>query len=95
MSGGHFNYNQHRINDIVTEIEHLIEQNEDKSLDEYGMTRGWGFSDATIACFKNGLKALRIAEVYAQRIDWLVSGDDGEESFHHRLAEDLDELEGK
>jgi hypothetical protein len=30
--------------------------------------------------------------VYAQRVDWLVSGDDGEESFITRLAEDLKEL---
>lgn len=35
---------------------------------------------------------MKQAEVYAQRIDWLLSGDDGEESFHERLKEDLDKL---
>ena len=39
--------------------------------------------------FKNAVLALRIAEVYAQRVDWLLSGDDGEESFLKRLKEDL------
>ena len=35
---------------------------------------------------------LKQAEIYAQRIDWLLSGDDGEESFHERLKEELEEL---
>lgn len=45
--------------------------------------------------FKKGLKILKTAAVYAQRIDWLLSGDDGEESFKERLKEELDELESK
>lgn len=45
--------------------------------------------------FKRGLKILRTAAIYAQRIDWLLSGDDGEESFKRRLKEDLDKLESK
>ena len=43
--------------------------------------------------FKNGLKILKTAAIYAQRIDWLLSGDDGEKSFKERLKEELDELE--
>jgi hypothetical protein len=27
----------------------------------------------------------------AQRVDWLISGDDGEESFHQRWKEELGE----
>lgn len=45
--------------------------------------------------FKKGLKILKTAAVYAQRIDWLLSGDDGEESFKERLKEELNELESK
>lgn len=45
--------------------------------------------------FKKGLKILRTAAIYTQRIDWLLSGDDGEESFKERLKEELDELESK
>ena len=85
MSGGHFNYDQYRIAQIADEVEHLIETSG---------TNDWrGFSEATIEQFRKGLQALRIAEVYAQRIDWLVSGDDGEDSFHRRLADDLGKLE--
>ena len=38
---------------------------------------------------RKGLILLRKAEVYAQRIDLLLSGDDSEERFHERLKEDL------
>lgn len=44
---------------------------------------------------KKGLVALKVAAIYAQRIDWLLSGDDGEESFKRRLKEELDELDSK
>lgn len=50
------------------------------------------YPDDVIEKFKEGLDILRKAQIYAQRIDWLVSGDDGEESFHKRLKEDLDKL---
>ncbi len=36
---------------------------------------------------------LRKAEIYAQRIDWYLAGDDGEESFMERLKDELDALE--
>lgn len=45
--------------------------------------------------FKKGLEILKKAAIYAQRIDWLLSGDDGEDSFKRRLKEELDELESK
>lgn len=43
--------------------------------------------------FKKGLYYANRAYIYAQRIDWLVSDDDGEESFLERLKMDLEELE--
>ena len=85
MSGGHFEYNQHRIRDIADEVEHLIKINGEKK--EY--------PPEVIEKFKEGLDILRKAEIYAQRIDWLVSGDDGDETFLERLKEDLDNLASK
>jgi hypothetical protein len=41
---------------------------------------------------KEGIEALKRAQIYAHRIDWLLSGDDGEESFLRRLEEELNEL---
>lgn len=50
------------------------------------------YEERTLEEFRNGIEALRKAQIYAQRIDWLISGDDGEDSFHERLKEELDEL---
>ena len=49
--------------------------------------------DEIITEFKNAYEVLRKAEIYAQRVDWLLAGDDGEESFMERLKQDLDALE--
>ena len=41
----------------------------------------------------NGLDYLNLAEIYTQRLDWLFSGDDGEDSFFERLEEELEKYE--
>jgi hypothetical protein len=92
MSGGHFNYDQNRISQIAVEIENVIYYNDDETPDEYGGTKGHGYSAETITEFKNAIRALETAYVYAQRVDWLLSFDDGEESFHERLASDLKQI---
>lgn len=86
MSGGHFDYIQHRITDIIESVEEIIKNNK---TNEY-----YNYKYQTINEFKSGLEFLKIAQIYAQRIDWLVSGDDGEESFHRRLREDLEKIYG-
>ena len=43
----------------------------------------------------NGLGYLNLAEIYTQRLDWLFSGDDGEDSFFERLEEELEKYERK
>ena len=94
MSGGAFDYLQYRIHDIVERIEEEISHNTEKP--EYwwgGEWKGQVYTDDTIAEFKKGVELLMKAEVYAQRIDWLISGDDGEESFHERLKEDLEKAD--
>lgn len=93
MSGGKFDYNQYRIGYIVDEIEQLIRYNDSDEVDDYGHKRSYGYPVEIIEEFKVGVALLKKAQIYAHRIDWLVSGDDGEDSFRERLAEDLQELE--
>ena len=88
MSGGHFDYKQHYISDIAYDIEKLIKLNSTE--DEHGYKNE--YSDETLLRFKEAIKCLKIAETYVYRIDWLVSGDDGEETFHRRLKKELEEL---
>jgi hypothetical protein len=93
MSGGRFDYSQYRISQIAEDIETVIFNNNDDTLDEYGDTRGRHYNDEVIARFREAVKALRVAYVYAQRADWLLSGDDGEDSFITRLDAELAGLE--
>jgi hypothetical protein len=108
MSGGRFNYDQYKIGYIADDIEHEIEKNgkpktRQELKDEHWHDDDWykkypedlchyKYPDEVIERFKLAVKYLRIAEVYAHRIDWLLSGDDGEESFIERLDEDLRKL---
>ena len=93
MSGGYFDYYQYHINDIAASIQKVIDDNDSEQTDEYGNPFSYRLSDKTISEFKNAVAILRRASVYAQRADWLLSGDNDEESFHDRLAEDLSEIE--
>jgi hypothetical protein len=104
MSGGRFDYNQFQLVRIAEDIEHELERQGTKKPKE----ELWGSSDyykenpnETVFYtypqdiqeeFKKAVQLLRQAYVYAQRIDWLLSGDDGEDSFRERLKEDLDKL---
>ena len=89
MSGGHFQGNQYRIQSIIDEIEDIILKNDAPELDSYGYRIGYGYPPEIIEKFEEGLEYLTKAQIYAQRIDWLVSGDDGEETFLKRLKHDL------
>ena len=100
MSGGHFDYKQHNIDDIANEIEQMLERQgklipkDDLYLDEeylkkfpeerYYIT----YSKEIQEKMREGIKHLKISSIYAQRIDWYLSGDDGEETFLERLDND-------
>jgi hypothetical protein len=93
MSGGHFEYQQYRIEDIAQSIEELIKSNDDESLNEWGYRRGHGYSTETIEKFKIAVDTLEKAAIMAQRVYWLVSGDDvGEDSFHQCWDEELKQI---
>ena len=93
MSGGHFEYKQYTINSIVESIDAIIANNDNESLDEFGYKIGYGYSKDTIEKFKTAVHTLKKAAIMAQRVDWLVSGDDGEDCFHRRWEKELNELE--
>lgn len=48
-----------------------------------------GYRFQTLQQMKRAVKTLRKAAIYAQRADYLLSGDDSEESFMARLISDL------
>ncbi len=104
MSGGAFEYKQNQVRYIAEELEEIIERQGKEREGDDRWSDSWGeqypeyklyevFSEEVAEEFKKGIKALKIAYVYAQRIDWFLSGDDGEESFLRRLKEELDKIE--
>jgi hypothetical protein len=108
MSGGAFNYDQYKIGYMVDQIEEVVVKNGVEKTPEDLKEEGWRdpdwykkypedlfhykYPDEVIEKMKEGIEVLKRAQIYAQRIDWLLSGDDGEESFLRRLEEDLNEL---
>ena len=92
MSGGTFNYAQYRIEWEIAERlwqEIISNKKSDESELESGALEEHRWSDETIVEFYKAMEALRRAYVYAHRIDWLIACDDGEDTFHRRLQDDL------
>lgn len=85
MSGGHFDYKQHCISDIIEQLEYEIKRNNMKGVNEFGDPISYGLSQQTINFFKTTIKKLK--EVYEDvyKIDYLLSGDDSEDTFLHNL----------
>lgn len=99
MSGGHFDYKQTYLTDIAESIQKVIDNNLKEVKNEDRWHEVWDdriyyydYPEEVIAKFKEGVELLLKAQVYAQRIDWLLSGDDGEQTFLERLSEDLNKL---
>lgn len=99
MSGGHFDYKQNQIEHIVDSIQRTIEENKKEVKDSDRWHEVWDdriyyydYPDEVIEQFKIAVHKLREAKIYATRIDWLLSGDDGEQTFLERLKKDLENL---
>ena len=102
MSGGKFAYEQYKIRQIWEEIqEELDKQGQEKQVQFYEKEYYEKYPEARFEevyredvqkIFKDGIESLKKAEIYAQRIDWYLSGDDGEDSLVSRLKSDLDKL---
>lgn len=111
MSGGRFNYDQYKIGYIADEIEKYIERNgrpktREELKEESWRTKEWyekypedlnhyKYPDEVIEKFKEAVRILRMAQIYAHRVDWLLSGDDGQGSFLRRLQEELEKVKAQ
>lgn len=91
MSGGRFDYIQYRISQAADEVNQYIRRCESDERDEYGYKPE--YSPETLQKFRECELTLRKASVMLHRVDYLASGDDGEDSFHSRLDKELSELD--
>jgi hypothetical protein len=107
MSGGRFDYREYVFDDIAHQIEHEIKINGKSKTPEELKEESWRdaewytkypedlnhykYSDEVINEFAEAVAILRMAAIYTKRIDYLLSGDDGEETFLKRLYAELKE----
>ena len=88
MSGGYFDYKQYAITGVIEELEECLAKGDDEFYHVDDIER-----------FRNevgkAIYYLNKAQVYTQRIDWLLSGDDGEGNFYERLEEDLSKIKDR
>lgn len=90
MGGGYFEYQQYHIQDIIDKLEETkVKIENDEEYYEYDRKQ------ELLQKISNGLTHLNLASIYTQRLDWLFSGDDGEDSFFERLEEELEKYERK
>ena len=98
MSGGHFDYKQHHIDDIICEMETVIRNNnkENDSLEYFGeYDQNHNLSPEVIVEINKAIVFLKLGKIYTHRIDYLLSGDDSEESFFKRIEEDLNKYKNE
>lgn len=80
MSGGHFDYVQYLIKQAANDVHAEINDNFKK--DEYGYCNN--FSKETLEKMKICMKTLHDAANMLERVDYLICGDDSQETFHLR-----------
>lgn len=84
MSGGHFSSSPYYILDITEELkDEVVDQSQYEE----------GYSEATLDEFYRAVDLLEKAYIYVRRIDYLLSGDYSEETFHESLKEDLKKIQ--
>lgn len=77
MSGGKFDYVQYRIDEAA------------EDLSKYSKRFKKSYESKTLDKLRECEITLRRAAAMLQRVDWLLSGDDGEESFHERWKDEV------
>lgn len=108
MSGGRFDYKQLHIDNIADQIEQEVIMSGKPipkskwdyfEREEYNETHkqpmNYAFPEEVLRRMEEAIYALRRAAIYAQRTDYIICGDDGEESFMERLKKELAELDSK
>jgi hypothetical protein len=91
MSGGYFDYVQHRISESADELEGYISRCESGGVDMYGDKIEQ--PPAVLARLRDCELTLRRASAMLHRVDYLICGDDSEALFFKRWDEEVPSTE--
>jgi hypothetical protein len=94
MSGGHWDGRQFAMTMIADDLDHVVETNDNDTLDEWGNRQGKGYSKRTLDRIKKTALALRALERAVHHIDYLLSGDHGEDTFDKAWRRDVESKGG-
>jgi hypothetical protein len=81
MSGGAFDYNCFKISQFAEELKNKIDENDVEN--EYGYA--FRYSEETIEKLLHCQRVIELAGKLAHEIEWLYSGDIGEDTFLKRI----------
>ena len=84
LSGGSFEYKCFQISQFAEELKNKIDENDNES-DGYAPH----YNQTTLVLLKHCQKQIELSGKFAHEIEWLYSGDVGEETFKNRLEEIL------
>jgi hypothetical protein len=85
MSGGYFNYNQYILIDMINKLDERKKRIKDYGKDIDVLT----IDKSTEDLIEDAKVIAKLAQIFIHRVDWLLSGDDGPETFKERIKEDL------
>jgi len=89
MSGGSFNYAFHHVGQFIEELELKLD-NADK-IDEFGCYPNY-FEPRVLAKLRNIVILARYTAKLMKEVEWLYSGDIGEDTFMKRIDEIFNEF---
>lgn len=95
MSGGAFDHKQFHIDQLIEDMENLLKRVDKEPIDSWECDSLKNYvedKDSFKATIITNIQHLKMAYIYTQRIDWFVSGDDGEETMYERIEEDKSKL---
>lgn len=92
MSGGAFEYKQYKIEELIEDMKLLLERVDKEPTDSFECNSLKNYiddKDSFKKIVEKNINLLKKSYIYTQRLDWFISGDDGEETFYERLEEDF------
>lgn len=92
MSGGAFEYKQYHIEQLIEDMELLLKRVDKEPIDSFECDSLKNYiddKDSFKKIVEKNIDLLKKSYIYTKRLDWFISGDDGEETFYERLEEDF------
>lgn len=96
MSGGAFDYKQHTLQDLIDDMNTLIERLDKEPIDSFECNSLKNFvknPDDLKNKIRENIGYLKRAFLFTNSLDWLISGDDGEEKFYEKLDVEMKKIE--